>query len=99
MNADLTRLPFPAEQFDVVTCVSVLEHLPETARLRGLSEMARVLRPGGRLIVTYDLVDGDITDRLVSASGCSAKELVYFWASRHLYAPHAPDVVGMVLVK
>jgi ubiquinone/menaquinone biosynthesis C-methylase UbiE len=44
------KLPFGAEQFEVVWCSEVLEHLfdPEFA----LREMHRVLRPGGRLLVT-----------------------------------------------
>jgi len=98
-QGDLTALPFDASYFDVVTCVSVLEHMPRAARLQGLRDMARVLRPGGRLVLTYDLVDGDITQELVDASGCTARELVYFDASARLFAPGAPDVVGIILEK
>lgn len=39
------RLPFPADGFDAVICVDVLEHV-ESLR-RTLDEVARVLRPGG----------------------------------------------------
>lgn len=98
-HGDLTALPFDASSFDVVTCVSVLEHMPRPARLQGLRDMARVLRPGGRLVLTYDLIDGDITSELIEASGCTAKELVYFDASKRLFTPGAPDVVGLKLEK
>lgn len=44
------HLPFPDNRFDVVTSVSVLHYLrqPHAA----LREMARVLKPGGRLVLT-----------------------------------------------
>ena len=61
--SDLSRLPFPRETFDCVTCCYVLEHLPD-ARL-GLQEIARVLVPGGRvlLFVTEDNFGGAWTSR------------------------------------
>jgi SAM-dependent methyltransferase len=40
-------LPFRSESFDVVYCVSTLEHVDDAAR--ALVEMARVLRPRGQL--------------------------------------------------
>ncbi|MBL9125315.1 MAG: methyltransferase domain-containing protein [Planctomycetaceae bacterium] len=62
--ADVTRLPFADNSFDCVTCGYVLEHLPD-ARL-GLSELARVLVPGGRLLLltTEDSFGGAWTSRV-----------------------------------
>lgn len=42
-------LPFPDDTFDVVTCITVLAFVPDTDN--ALREMARVLRPGGRLVI------------------------------------------------
>ena len=42
-------VPFPEGTFDAVLCVEDLEHVPDTGR--ALREMARVLKPGGRLVV------------------------------------------------
>jgi ubiquinone/menaquinone biosynthesis C-methylase UbiE len=42
-------LPFPDASFDVVHAHQLLQHL--SAPVRALSEMRRVLRPGGRLLV------------------------------------------------
>ena len=47
--ADATRLPFPAASFDVCLVCHVLHLVPEWRS--SLSEMARVLRPGGRVLV------------------------------------------------
>ena len=43
-------LPIRSESVDAVMCNEVLEHVPEPAR--GVAEMYRVLRPGGKLYVT-----------------------------------------------
>jgi ubiquinone/menaquinone biosynthesis C-methylase UbiE len=62
--ADLSRLPFADGSFDCVTCGYVLEHLPD-ARM-GLSEISRVLVPGGRmlLLTTEDTFSGAWTSRM-----------------------------------
>jgi ubiquinone/menaquinone biosynthesis C-methylase UbiE len=43
-------LPFGADQFDAVVCLESLEFFPSDAA--ALAEMARVLRPGGLLLVS-----------------------------------------------
>ncbi|XXX74428.1 class I SAM-dependent methyltransferase [Sorangium sp. So ce134] len=47
---DGERLPFPDASFDTVLSVQVLEHTPRPGAL--VAEMARVLRPGGLLILS-----------------------------------------------
>ena len=47
---DIVNIPEPDGAFDAVMCVEVLEHLPEP--IAALRELARLLRPGGILIVT-----------------------------------------------
>ena len=42
-------LPFPDDSFDIVTCITVLTFIPEAGA--AIREMARVLRPGGRLVI------------------------------------------------
>lgn len=57
MGAD--ALSFPADAFDAVNSVTVLQHIPEATRRRAIAEIARVLRPGGRAIIfeVTDLAD------------------------------------------
>jgi ubiquinone/menaquinone biosynthesis C-methylase UbiE len=47
--ADATKLPFPEASFDAAYLVTVLGEIPDPAA--AISELGRVLRPGGRLIV------------------------------------------------
>jgi SAM-dependent methyltransferase len=46
----LERLPFPPRTFDLITCLDVLEHVPDD--VRALRELRRVARPGAALVVT-----------------------------------------------
>ena len=45
------RLPYPDESFDVVLSTLFFHHLPDEAKHQTAAEVARVLRPGGRLVV------------------------------------------------
>lgn len=47
---DLQALTFPDERFDLVLSFDVLEHVPEYKI--AIHEMARILKPGGHLIMT-----------------------------------------------
>jgi SAM-dependent methyltransferase len=53
--ADVRALPFGSGAFDLVVSNSTLDHFEHATDIdRSLRELARVLRPGGRLILTLD---------------------------------------------
>ncbi len=47
----IEQLAFPDQSFDVVLSTLVMHHLPDDLKRLGLAEMARVLKPGGRLVM------------------------------------------------
>jgi SAM-dependent methyltransferase len=49
-QADILDMPLPDARFDAVTCLDVLEHIRDDRR--ALSELLRVTRPGGAIVVT-----------------------------------------------
>nr|AGS49681.1 hypothetical protein [uncultured bacterium esnapd14] len=51
--ADLHELPFAPAEFDLVYSISVLEHTDRRPAI--VHEFHRVLKPGGKLILTFDL--------------------------------------------
>ena len=53
------QLPFPDAHFDAATNVYLLHELPVEVRARILAEMARVVRPGGLVVVADSLQLGD----------------------------------------
>ncbi len=67
--AGLETLPYPDGSQDAIYCVSVLEHTTSYRAI--LNEFARILRPGGTLIVTFN----DSIDRLLR---CLAKTVMLY---------------------
>ena len=44
-------MPFGDAEFDCITCIEVLEHIPAALRRPALQEIFRVLKPGGQLML------------------------------------------------
>jgi SAM-dependent methyltransferase len=54
--SDITEIPVADATFDAILCTEVLEHVPRP--IEALQEMARIMRPGGRLFLTAPLGSG-----------------------------------------
>jgi SAM-dependent methyltransferase len=105
--ADLTRLPYADAVFDAAVSGWVLEHLPDPRP--GLRELARVLRPGGKLLLltTEDTFTGALCGRLwhcrtynraelrQAAQECGLRWERELWFSR----PHSWLRLGGIIVE
>ncbi|MBK9757259.1 MAG: class I SAM-dependent methyltransferase [Nannocystis sp.] len=66
-HGDITRTHFADAHFDAVTCLSVIEHnVPVEPYLR---EMARILKPGGILVTSFDYFDPPLDTTGLTAYG------------------------------
>ena len=94
VQANVESLPFPDGSFDVVLCTQVIEHL--LAPGDGVRELARVLRPGGTLVLTTDSSRNFVT-RALNAPHDAAVALLRLRGRRlKVHFPHAtfaPDEV------
>lgn len=54
--SDLAAIPVPDKSFGAILCTEVLEHHPEPIAV--VKELARILEPGGKLILTAPLGSG-----------------------------------------
>lgn len=52
VQGDITDLPFENEQFDAISCVAVLIHDSPEECQKFFDESSRVIKPGGRIIVS-----------------------------------------------
>ena len=60
-----SRLPFPDSNFDAITCIDAINHLPDRSRV--LAEWVRLLKPGGQLLFTDPItVTGPLTNTEVA---------------------------------
>jgi ubiquinone/menaquinone biosynthesis C-methylase UbiE len=50
--ASIMHLPFKEETFEAVTLLEILEHLPDTSINEGITEVNRVLKSGGTLMLS-----------------------------------------------
>lgn len=83
------RFPFPDESFTFVFLGSVFTHMLPDDAANYLAEVRRVLRPGGRCLISYFLLDEE-SERLLD-SGAGAVELPHRIAQYRTLDPAVPE--------
>jgi ubiquinone/menaquinone biosynthesis C-methylase UbiE len=66
----IEQLTFPDQSFDVMLCTWMIHHVPDDLKRQGLLEIARVLKPGGRLLP----VDSNLNSLALQEAGFSQTE-------------------------
>jgi len=110
LRGDMTEVPLESDSQDRAFSISVMEHVPPDVRRRGMQEVARILKPGGRAVITVDMSMWFEVNRpldLVWESGLNLFGLVDLrWPTQRFgmfsddpVKGMPADVYGMVLVK
>lgn len=81
----IEKLPFTNDRFDLVLSSFMLHHLPDDLKRQGLAEIARVLKPGGRLLA----ID-------VSGTGSFVWRVLSFVIGLKLPEDYAQRLAGMI---
>ena len=103
---NIQKLTAVDDAFDVVFCLSVLEHIENSFhKLQGIKEMARTVKPGGKLILTFDiginLPLNHIWD-IIASSGLTPLGINLSWPKKRFVnygGSSSVDVFGLVLHK
>lgn len=64
------KLEFKDNMFDLVTCVTVLTHIPYSKQKEVADEMIRVVKPGGYIII----IEGSVEDKANPSVFCDSPE-------------------------
>ncbi|MBW3609018.1 MAG: class I SAM-dependent methyltransferase [Actinobacteria bacterium] len=99
VRASADAMPFANASFDVVISLEMLEHVAAEQRDASLREMLRVLRPGGRMIVSFPAdetaarLDRWLNERYRQMAGVD-----HPWAIEHIEhgVPATADIVATV---
>jgi SAM-dependent methyltransferase len=83
------RFPYPDGTFDVALAVSVFTHLLPAGTERYIAETARVLKPGGRFLATYFLLND--ASRAAIEAGRSMLSLPIRRAGHRVQVPDFPE--------
>jgi len=58
---DMTRTKYQDDFFDIVVSFSAIEHIPNNGDTLAAKEMARICKPGGKIIIGTEMIGGENT--------------------------------------
>lgn len=90
--ASAERLPFLDASFDAILSVEVLSHITDKAALA--AELARVLRPGGRIVLAYIALTRDYPD-FPADQRAHLRRVAEFFAEHPRDIPTRPGVEAL----
>ncbi len=88
---DLTQLEYDDGRFDTVYCSEVIEHCTPEDTDKILAEIARVLSPGGHLILTTPY-DEELSEKLVTCPCCN--ESFHRWGHQQRFVESDFETLG-----
>lgn len=91
-RGDANALPFDDASFDLVTCQTVLIHVPDPAAV--LAEMLRVCRPGGLVLAVEPNNLANAAVQGTTSAGVSSQELADGWRF-HLVCQRGKQALGL----
>ena len=80
IHLDVTDITFPENQFDLVICNHVIEHVPDDRK--AMQEIFRVLKPGGICRFAGSHCPGSGDNHRESKGHLSQAKVRYFWSGR-----------------
>lgn len=89
-NAYEYRFPFDDNRFDFVFLTSVFTHMPVRETEQYLAEISRVLKPGGRCLATFFILNEE--SRRLMSSPESTYNFQYPLDGRYIFNPADPDL-------
>lgn len=97
----MSKLSWEKGSFDLVFCLSVLEHVSPFGEIEsGMEEMKRVLKPNGKLIVTLDATgEWERCSNLVMAVFTNGNQFTNLLDRERPSTKYPYNVLGMVLEK
>ncbi len=84
------KFPFPTDEFDFAFLTSVFTHMPTAEVEQYVHEIGRVLKPGGKCLATFFLINEESKRLMVTPK--SAHNIQHYSEGRYIAYPDDPEI-------